>query len=82
MASPTAAIYGLAGTELSEIERAFFRDAASWGFILFSRNVENPQQVLLSTATAAVGSEQSHLSIEGWCRHESRQSPKACPKLE
>ena len=46
MASPTAAIYAPAGTELNEAERAFFREASPWGFILFARNAENPKQVL------------------------------------
>ncbi len=41
----SAAIYGLSGTTLSAGERAFFRDANPWGFILFARNCETPQQV-------------------------------------
>jgi beta-N-acetylhexosaminidase len=39
------AIYGCSGPALSVEERAFFQDARPWGFILFARNVENPQQV-------------------------------------
>ncbi len=35
---PLAAIFGLAGVELSVGERAFFRDADPLGFILFTRN--------------------------------------------
>lgn len=50
MASPTAAIYAPAGTELNEAEGAFFREASPWGFILFSRNVDDPQQVLRLTS--------------------------------
>lgn len=42
----TAAILGCAGTVLSDGERAFFREAAPWGFILFARNIENAAQVL------------------------------------
>lgn len=42
----TAAILGCAGPVLSEPERAFFREAAPWGFILFARNIENAAQVL------------------------------------
>jgi beta-N-acetylhexosaminidase len=45
MAPPAAAIFGCAGPELSPVERAFFADAAPWGFILFARNVETPAQV-------------------------------------
>jgi beta-N-acetylhexosaminidase len=40
-----AAILGCAGLTLSKAEKAFFRDAAPWGFILFARNVESPDQV-------------------------------------
>ncbi|HEY3888912.1 MAG TPA: beta-N-acetylhexosaminidase [Caulobacteraceae bacterium] len=41
----TACILGCAGPRLSDEERAFFRDARPWGFILFKRNIENPDQV-------------------------------------
>jgi beta-N-acetylhexosaminidase len=41
-----AAIYGLAGTELTENERDFFRDADPAGYILFKRNCSNPEQLL------------------------------------
>src|SRR5206468_5800609 len=44
-----AAIYGLAGLELSEDERSFFRDAEPAGFILFRRNCGDPQQLLRLT---------------------------------
>ena len=40
-----AAILGLNGPVLSDSERAFFRDADPWAFILFRRNVETPHQV-------------------------------------
>lgn len=41
----SAAIYGLAGHDLTADEKAFFRDADPWGFILFARNVDRPRQV-------------------------------------
>jgi beta-N-acetylhexosaminidase len=41
----TRAIYGCAGTVLSADERAFFRDAQPWGFIVFGRNVESREQL-------------------------------------
>ena len=41
----SAAVYGCQGSELASAERDFFRDARPFGFILFARNVENPQQV-------------------------------------
>lgn len=40
-----AFIAGLSGPQLTDIERAFFQDAKPWGFILFRRNVETPEQV-------------------------------------
>jgi beta-N-acetylhexosaminidase len=40
-----AAIYGCQGTELLPDERAFFRDAQPFGFILFARNIADPDQV-------------------------------------
>ena len=39
------AIYGCTGLTLSAAERDFFRDVQPWGFILFARNVEGPDQV-------------------------------------
>ena len=39
-----ACIFGCAGTRITADERAFFRDAKPWGFILFARNVESADQ--------------------------------------
>jgi beta-N-acetylhexosaminidase len=44
-----AAIYGFAGPALNEDEHRFFRDADPAGFIVFRRNVENPDQLLRLT---------------------------------
>lgn len=41
----SAAIYGCEGTSLTPDERAFFADANPFGFILFARNIETPDQV-------------------------------------
>ena len=40
-----ACILGCSGLALTDAERAFFRAADPWGFILFRRNVESPAQV-------------------------------------
>lgn len=40
-----ATILGCEGLRLSPDERAFFADAAPWGFILFARNVDTPEQL-------------------------------------
>jgi beta-N-acetylhexosaminidase len=52
-----AFITGLAGTELSEEERAFLRDAQPWGFILFKRNATSAEQVrrLIGDVRATLG---------------------------
>lgn len=52
-----AAIFGCLGPGLSPEERAFFRDADPFGFILFARNVDNPEQLrrLTSELREAVG---------------------------
>ncbi len=54
---PNAAIFGCAGLHLAAGEAAFFRDADPLGFILFARNVEDPDQLyrLTSDLRAAVG---------------------------
>ncbi len=53
----SAFICGCSGTELTAGERAFFSVARPWGLILFSRNVDNPRQVmdLVSAFRQAVG---------------------------
>jgi beta-N-acetylhexosaminidase len=40
-----ACILGCAGPRLSGEERGFFRQVRPWGFILFKRNVESPDQL-------------------------------------
>jgi len=43
--SRRAAIYGCAGLGLSDAEKSFFREASPWGFILFARNCQSPDQI-------------------------------------
>ncbi|WP_238122603.1 MULTISPECIES: beta-N-acetylhexosaminidase [unclassified Xanthobacter] len=52
-----AFIAGCSGLRLTAEERAFFAASAPWGFILFARNVETPDQVrgLVEELRAAVG---------------------------
>ncbi len=45
-----AAILGCLGPVLTVEETAFFRDVRPWGFVLFKRNVETPDQVRALTA--------------------------------
>src|SRR6202047_5666152 len=42
-----AFITGVSGTELNAAERDFIRAERPWGFILFKRNIETPDQVAL-----------------------------------
>jgi len=56
--SRLAAIFGCAGPRLGADEAAFFRDVRPWGFILFRRNVETPDQV-----RALVGSLRDTLGV-------------------
>jgi beta-N-acetylhexosaminidase len=55
--APRAFIAGCTGLRLTPDERAFYRDADPWGFILFKRNVADPGQVAALTAElrASVG---------------------------
>ena len=42
---PSAVIYGYEGLIPTEAELAFFKDVNPLGFILFARNIDNPEQV-------------------------------------
>ena len=55
--SQKAFISGCAGTELTSEEVAFFRAEQPWGFILFKRNCDTPEQIrgLTAALRAAVG---------------------------
>ena len=52
-----AFIFGCDGLTLTPLETQFFRDANPWGFILFARNIDTPDQVrrLTSQLRDAVG---------------------------
>ena len=45
MRAMAACIFGCEGPALGDAERAFFAETAPWGFILFARNVETPDQL-------------------------------------
>jgi beta-N-acetylhexosaminidase len=57
MAGAGAAIFGCEGPRLTRNERDFFRDADPFGFILFARNIDDPEQVrwLTTELREAVG---------------------------
>ena len=56
-AARSATIFGCLGPQLSRAEAAFFADVAPVGFILFARNVEDPEQLrrLTGDLRASVG---------------------------
>ena len=61
-----ACIFGCAGPRLRDEERDFFRDVNPWGFILFGRNVETPDQVraLTGALRATVGRPDAPILID------------------
>lgn len=61
-----ACILGCAGPMLTAAEKAFFADVRPWGFILFARNVETPDQVRALTAALreAVGRADAPILID------------------
>ncbi|PVM94038.1 beta-N-acetylhexosaminidase [Caulobacter endophyticus] len=66
MSTSSAAILGCAGTVLSAEEAAFFRDVKPWGFILFKRNIDTPDQVrkLTSALRETVGRPDAPILID------------------
>ncbi len=72
-----AAIFGCARAELLASERAFFRDADPFGFILFARNVESPDQLrrLTSALREAVGRDAPILIDQEGGRVQRLRSP-------
>ena len=55
--SHAAVIFGCSGLVLTAEERAFFTEARPWGFILFRRNIDSPEQVraLVDSLRACTG---------------------------
>jgi beta-N-acetylhexosaminidase len=41
----SAAIYGCLGLSLTDAEKRFFQESDPWGFIIFARNIDTPDQV-------------------------------------
>ncbi|MEE9313304.1 MAG: beta-N-acetylhexosaminidase [Rhizobiaceae bacterium] len=61
-----AMICGLHGLEMNEDELAFFKEVQPWGFILFARNVDTPEQLMKLTASlrAAVGRDDAPILVD------------------
>jgi beta-N-acetylhexosaminidase len=78
----SAAIYGCAGHRLTEDERAFFAEARPWGFILFRRNIDTPEQVraLTDELLAAIGDSDAPILIDQEGGRVQRMGPPHWPK--
>ena len=72
-----AAIFGCGGTRLLPSERDFFRDYDPFGFILFARNVADPDQLrrLTGDLRAAVGRDAPILIDQEGGRVQRMRSP-------
>ncbi len=66
VAASRAAIFGCSGPLLTDWEAGFFAEADPFGFILFARNCENPDQVrnLVTALRAAVGRDDAPVLID------------------
>lgn len=78
----SAAIYGCAGHRLTEDERAFFAKARPWGFILFRRNIDTPEQVraLTDELRASIGDPDAPILIDQEGGRVQRMGPPHWPK--
>jgi len=78
----SAAIYGCSGHRLTENERAFFAEAGPWGFILFRRNIDTPEQVraLTDELRAAIGDTDAPILIDQEGGRVQRMGPPHWPK--
>ena len=80
--SPRAFIAGCSGLALSDGERRFFRDADPFGFILFRRNIADPDQVraLTDALREAVGRADAPILIDQEGGRVQRLGPPNWPR--
>lgn len=78
----SAAIYGCSGHRLTTEERAFFAETKPWGFILFRRNVDSPDQVkaLVEELRDSVGRADAPVLIDQEGGRVQRLGPPHWPK--
>lgn len=78
----SAAIYGCAGHRLTEDEKAFFAEARPWGFILFRRNIDTPEQLraLTDALRASIGDPEAPILIDQEGGRVQRLGPPHWPK--
>ncbi len=77
-----ALIVGCAGLELSRAERDFLKAEQPWGFILFRRNVDSPDQVrkLVASFREIVGRADAPVLIDQEGGRVQRLGPPHWPK--
>ncbi|WP_292070776.1 beta-N-acetylhexosaminidase [Brevundimonas sp. UBA7534] len=77
-----AAIYGCVGHRLTEAEKAFFAEVRPWGFILFRRNIDTPDQVraLTDEMRAVLGDRDAPILIDQEGGRVQRMGPPHWPK--
>lgn len=70
-------VFGLEGLELTKDEMTFFSRESPWGFILFARNIDNPEQVKNLTAQlrVCVGRDDAPIFID----QEGGRVQRFCP---
>ena len=78
----SAAIYGCSGHRLTPEEKTFFADTRPWGFILFRRNVDSPEQVraLTDELRDSVGDPEAPILIDQEGGRVQRLGPPHWPK--
>ena len=78
----TAAIYGCAGLGLTEAEKTFFAGTRPWGFILFRRNIDSPDQVraLVEALRASIDNPDAPVLIDQEGGRVQRLGPPHWPK--
>lgn len=81
MSESKAMIMGAAGTRLSAEELAFFRNERPWGFILFARNISEPEQVrdLVASMRDAVGRPEAPVFVDQEGGRVQRLRPPLAP---
>ena len=78
----SAAIYGCSGHRLTAEEKAFFSDVQPWGFIVFRRNVDSPEQMraLTDEMRDCVGDADTPVLIDQEGGRVQRMGPPHWPK--
>jgi beta-N-acetylhexosaminidase len=81
MTESKAMILGCAGKSLGEDEIRFYRDERPWGFILFARNIGEPQQIcdLVDSMRDAVGRPDAPVFIDQEGGRVQRLRPPIAP---